>query len=155
MLAEAIRLARLGTTLADGAFMRLLARGLFRLSTAYLIAAVFALVAAIFLLVAGYLGLEEAMPGWAAALVMAAVAVILAGLAMLVGRGARRRLKFLVAGRFSALAEAPASSVTAATVAPLVDQLLRATRGRMGESVLLAVAAGLIAGRLFGGGRKR
>jgi len=152
MLSEAARLARLLAGLLDPAYRERGLRAVATMLMGYAVAAAMVLVAAVFALIALHQGLRTAMPAWAAALVMAAVAVIIAAIAILAARRARRRLGPPPPGRLPGeldhLASDPAATIAAA-MAPLVDEVLAATRRKPGETVMLAVAAGMIVGRLL------
>lgn len=148
MLALAVRLARLATALTDRAYLERRAKAAAITSAAWLVAGVMALVAAVFLMIAVFAALLEVMPAWAAALVAAALAVILAGIALLVANRAGRHEPLPRNATVEDLARDP-QAAAAAAMAPLVDEALEATRERPGETLLLALAAGMIAGRLL------
>jgi len=148
MLALAVRLARLAAAATDRAYLERRAKAAAVTSAAWLVAGVMALVAAVFLLIAVFAALLEVMPAWGAALIVAAVAVILAGAALLVANRAGRHEPLPRSATIEGLANDP-QAAAAAAMAPLVDEALEATRERPGETLLLALAAGLIAGRLL------
>lgn len=146
MLAEAARFARLISAATDRAYLERRAKAALTTSVAWLVAGVLALIAKVFLLIAAFAALVEVMPVWAAALVVAAIAIILAGIAVLVATRRGRKVPLPPSRTVDAFALDP-SAATAAAMAPLVDEALKATREKPGETMLLAVAAGLIAGR--------
>lgn len=146
MLAEAARYARLISAVTDRRYLERRAKAAAITTAAWIVASVLGLIALIFVLIAIFAALVETMPPWAAALVIAAIAVIMAGVAMLVARRSGRREplpRYAAADRF---AMDPGAAATAA-MAPVFDEALRATREKPGETVLLAIAAGVIAGR--------
>jgi hypothetical protein len=145
-VAAAPRAARLVAAATDPAYLQRRAKAALVTSLAWIVAGVMAMVAAIFLLIATFAALVEVMPSWAAALVAAAVAVILAGIAALVATRPGRREPLPRSPIVEDLAADP-HAAAAAAMAPLVDEALAATRERPGETLLLAVAAGMIAGR--------
>lgn len=145
MLATAVRLARLVTAATDRAYLQRRARAFALTSAAWLVAGLMALLALVFILVAVFAALLQVIPAWGAALIAAAVAVIVAGIAVLVANRRQRHEPLPRDETIETLADDP----QAAAIAPLVDEALRATRERPGETMLLALAAGLIAGRLL------
>jgi|GEM_PF-2238940 len=148
MLTAAARLARLLTTPSDRDYLERRARASVVTSAAWLVAGVMALLAVIFVQVAIFAALLQVMPAWGAALVVAAVAVVLAGIAVLVAHRPSRHESLPDDGLLQALANDPGAAATEA-LAPLVDEALRATRERPSETMLLALAAGVLAGRLL------
>lgn len=148
MLAEAARLARLVAAATDQAYLKRRAQAAAVTSVAWLVAVVLVLVAVVFLQIAIFAALIEVMPAWAAAVVVAAIAVILAGLAVLVANRPGRHEPLPRNATLETLADDP-NAAMAEALAPLVDEALKATRQRPGESLMLALAAGLIAGRLL------
>lgn len=148
MLATAVRLARLVTAATDRAYLQRRARAFALTSAAWLVAGLMALLALVFILVAVFAALLQVIPAWGAALIAAAVAVIVAGIAVLVANRGQRHEPLPRAETIEGLGDDP-HAAAAAAVAPLVDEALRATRERPGETMLLALAAGLIAGRLL------
>jgi fatty acid desaturase len=146
MLAEAARFARLIGAATDRDYLRRRAKAAMVTSTAWVVAGVLALVAAIFGLIAAFAALAEVMPVWAAALVVAAIAVIMAGIAVLVATRSGRKEPLPHYQAEEAFAVDPGAAA-AATMSPLIDEAFAATREKPGESILLAVAAGMIVGR--------
>jgi hypothetical protein len=146
MLAEAARFARLISAVTDRAYLERRAKAALTTSVAWIVAGVLAFIAKIFLLIAAFAALIEVMPVWAAALVVAAIAIILAGIAVLVATRRGRKEPLPPSPAVDSFAFDP-NAATAAAVAPLIDQALRATREKPGETMLLAVGAGLIAGQ--------
>lgn len=148
MLAEATRVLGLIAGALDPSYLRRSARLSRAVVIGYLVAGTMALAAFLFLLVALFAALTAVMPPWAAAVVIAAAAVLGAAIAVLVARSAGRRLTLPPARPPGVLALDP-TAAAAATLAPLVDEVLSTTRRRPGETILLAIAAGLILGRLL------
>ena len=148
MLAEAARLARLLTAITDQAYLKRRARAAAVTSAAWAMAGLLALVALVFIQIAVFAALLEVMPAWAAALVVAAIAVILLGVAVLVANRRSRHEPLPRNETFEALTRDP-HAAAADAMAPLVDEAFRATRERPGETMLLALAAGMIAGRFL------
>ena len=105
-------------------------------------------VAAVFFMIAAFAGLAQFMPVWAAALVIGSFAAGLAGIAVMVAK--RRKQPPLpqldeTTRRFAA----DPQEAAAAVLGPLLDEAVSATRERPGETMMLAVAAGMLAGRLL------
>jgi hypothetical protein len=148
MLAEATRLARLVAAATNQAYLKRRARAAAVTSGAWAAAVLMLLIALIFIQIAVFAALLEAMPAWAAALVVAAIAIILAGIAVLVANRRGRHEPLPRNDRFEAFTRDP-NAAAADAMAPLVDEALRATRERPGETMMLALGAGLIVGRLL------
>jgi hypothetical protein len=148
MLVEATRLARLVAAATDQAYLKRRARAAAVTSGAWAAAVLMLVIALIFIQIAVFAALLEAMPAWAAALVVAAIAIILAGIAVLVANRRGRHEPLPRNDRFEAFTRDP-NAAAADAMAPLVDEALRATRERPGETMMLALGAGLIVGRLL------
>jgi hypothetical protein len=148
MLAEAARLARLVTAVTDQAYLKRRAQAAAVTSGAWAVAGLMALLATVFVQIAVFAALLEVMPAWGAALIAAAIAIIIALIAVLVARRRSRHEPLPRNDRFEAFTRNP-NAVAADAMAPLVDEALQATRERPGETMLLALAAGLIAGRFL------
>ena len=149
MLAEAVRLARLIVAATDRAYLERRARAALVTSAAWLVAALMALAALFFALVTVFAALLQVMPAWGAALIATAIAVIVAGIAVLVANRPRRHEPLPRNETLETLTRDP-EAAAAAAMAPLVEEALQATRERPSETLVLALAAGLIAGRLLG-----
>ena len=148
MLAEAARLARLVSAVTDQAYLKRRAQAAAVTSFAWLVAGLMAFMATIFILIAVFAALLEVMPAWGAALIVAAIAIILAAIAVLVANRRSRHEPLPRNTMFEAYARDPNAAATAA-MAPVLDEAIQATRERPGETMLLALAAGLIAGRFL------
>lgn len=148
MLPDARQLARLLLAVTDKRFIERKAQATLVKAEAWLIAGVMLAVAAVFFMIAAFAGLAQFMPAWAAALVIGALATGLAGIAIMVAK--RRRQPPLpeldeTTRRFAA----DPQEAAAAVLGPLLDEAVSATRDRPGETMMLAVAAGMLAGRLL------
>lgn len=148
MLAEAARLARLVTAATDQAYLKRRARAAAVTTGAWVAAGLMLFVALIFILIAVFAALVEVMPAWAAALVVASIAIILAGSAFLVANRRSRHEPLPRNDRVEAFTRDPNTAATD-VMAPLADEALKATRERPGETMMLALAAGMLAGRFF------
>jgi low affinity Fe/Cu permease len=148
MLAAAVRLARLITAVTDRAYLERRARAAFVTSAAWLVAGLMVLAALFFALVTVFAALLEVMPAWGAALIATAIAVIVAGIAILVANRTGRHESLPQNETLETLTRDP-QAAAAAAMAPLIDEALQATRERPSETLALALAAGLIAGRLL------
>lgn len=148
MLAEAARLARLVTAATDKAYLKRRAQAAAVTSGAWAAAALLTLLALIFIQIAVFAALLEVMPAWGAALVVASIAIILAGIAVLVANRRSRHEPLPRNETFEALTHDP-NAAAADVMAPLVDEVFRATRERPGETMMLALGAGMIVGRLL------
>jgi drug/metabolite transporter (DMT)-like permease len=116
----------------------------------YLAALVLSIMALSFALAAAYIGLPPLLPPWAAALVVGGVCI---GLAVVAWAFAKRRARTLFAapGPREPLPDdsrsgAGSAEVTTALLIPLIDEAVRATRARPGETILTALAAGFVVG---------
>ncbi len=148
MLPDARQLARLLLAATDKRFIERKAQATLVKAEAWLIAGVMLAVAAVFFMVAAFAGLAQLMPVWAAALVIGSLAAGLAGIAIMVAK--RRKQPPLpqldeTTRRFAA----DPQEAAAAVLGPLLDEAVSATRERPGETMMLAVAAGMLAGRLL------
>jgi hypothetical protein len=148
MLAEATRLARLVTAATDQAYLKRRAQAAAVTSGAWAVAGLMTLLALLFVQIAIFAALLEVMPAWGAALVVAAIAVILAGIAVLVANRRGRHEPLPRNDTFEAFTRDP-NAAAADAMAPLVDEAFRATRERPGETMLLALGAGMIVGRML------
>ncbi len=148
MLAAAARFARLITAATDRAYLERRLRAAALTSGAWAVAGLMMLVAMIFVQIAVFAALLEVMPAWGAALIVAALAIIVAGIALLVATRRSRHEPLPRNDTVEALRRDP-NTAAAAAMAPLADEALQATRERPGETMLLALAAGMIAGRFL------
>ncbi len=145
---DAMQLARLLLAVTDKRFIERKAQATLVKAEAWLVAGVMMAVAAVFFMIAAFAGLAEFMPAWAAALVIGILAAGLAGIAIMIAK--RRRQPPLpqldeTTRRFAA----DPQEAAAAVLGPLIDEAVSATRDRPGETMMLAVAAGMLAGRLL------
>ena len=148
MLPDARQLARLLLAVTDKRFIERKAQATLAKAEAWLVAGVMMAVAAVFFMIAAFAGLAEFMPAWAAALVIGILAAGLAGIAVMIAK--RRKQPPLpqldeTTRRFAA----DPQEAAAAVLGPLIDEAVSATRDRPGETMMLAVAAGMLAGRLL------
>ena len=151
MLPNARQLARLLLAATDKRFIERKAQATLVKAAAWLIALVMLAVAAVFFMIAAFAGLAQFMPAWAAALVIGSLAAGLAGVAVIFAK--RRRQPPLpplpqldeTTRRFAA----DPQEAAAAVLGPLIDEAVSATRDRPGETMMLAVTAGMLAGRLL------
>ncbi len=148
MLPEAAQLARLLLAATDKSYLKQKARSTLVTAEAWLIVGVMAAVALVFFLIAAFMGLKEVLPGWAAALIVGLIAALVAGIAFLVARRQSREVPLPRNTLVEDFAERP-EDAAAAVLGPLIDEAVKATRERPGETMMLAVAAGMLAGRLF------
>jgi hypothetical protein len=156
MLPNARQLARLLLAVTDKRFIERKAQATLVKAEAWLVAGVMLAVAAVFFMIAAFAGLAQVMPVWAAALVIGILAAGIAGVAVMVAK--RRRQPPLpplpdldeTTRRFAA----DPQEAAAAVLGPLLDEAVAATRDRPGETMMLAVAAGMLAGRLLNRPRK-
>jgi cobalamin synthase len=146
MLPDAAQLARLLLAVTDKGFVKQKAKATLVKGEAWIIAGVMAVVAAVFFLMAAFMALQQVMPDWAAALLAGLLATLLAGIAVLVARHDRQPPPHHDE-TMQRLIDHPDEVITT-MLAPLLDEVVNRTRERPAETALLALAAGLVAGRL-------
>jgi len=145
----AARLARGLRVTLDPGRLRHLARHTFTTTAIHALALALAVVALVFALIAAHAGLRLIVPAWAAPLVISAVFV---GLALGTWLIARRRASPRYVRPAPLIETPPGDAATtlavAAALAPLLEAATGAIRERPAETMLTALAAGVIAGRL-------
>ena len=137
----------------DPARLRCLAQHALGTTAAYALVLTLAAVALVFALLAAHAGLRLVVPAWAAALSISGVFVVLALVAWGV---ARRRARAPLPAHApppspveqQAIDNSGATLATATALAPLLDAALAAARARPGETMLTALAAGIVADSL-------
>jgi hypothetical protein len=151
-------LARRLAAAADPRRFRPFAASLLATTAAYVAALVLALIAVIFALMAAHAGLRTVVPDWAAALVISGVFLVLALVALIVARHRARAISLqpmgvepLPVGGGTVRDGAPAAIEA---LVPLLEAALVAARRRPAETMLIALAAGFVAGSLRGEPRR-
>jgi len=148
MLPHAGQLARLLLAATDKRFIQRKAQATLVKAEAWLVAGVMIAVAAVFFLVAAFAGLTEVMPIWAAALLIGVLAAAIAGIALWIAKRRKQQPLPELDETTRRLAGDP-QEAAAAVLGPLIDEAVSATRDRPGETMMLAIAAGMLAGRLM------
>lgn len=148
MLPHAGQLARLLLAATDKSFIQRKAQATLVKAEAWLVAGVMIAVAAVFFLVAAFAGLTEVMPIWAAALLIGVLAAAIAGIALWIAKRRKQPPLPELDETTRRLAGDP-QEAAAAVLGPLIDEAVSATRDRPGETMMLAIAAGMLAGRLM------
>jgi hypothetical protein len=148
----AASVARAPRSAADPTRPRLWAQHALATTVVYALAPTLAAVALVFALLAAHAGLRLVVPAWAAALSISGACVGLALGAWLVARRrAGTRLPEpieLPPITHPAITKTAATLAAAAALVPLLDATLAAARARPGETMLTALAAGVVAGCL-------
>ena len=148
MLPNAGQLARLLSAVTDKRFIERKAQATLVKAQALLVAGVMVVVAAVFFLIAAFAGLAEVMPVWAAALIVGVLAMAIAGIALMIGKRRKQPPLPQLDETAQRLVGNP-EEAAAAVLGPLIDEAVSATRDRPGETMMLAIGAGMLAGRLL------
>lgn len=148
MLPDAGQLARLLLALTDKRFLERKAHATLVKGEAWLVAGVMIAVAAVFFLIAGFAGLTEVMPVWAAALIIGMLAAAIAGIAVWIAKR-RKQPPLPQLDETTRRLTGDPQEAAAAVLGPLIDEAVSATRDRPGETMMIAIAAGMLAGRLM------
>lgn len=150
MLPDAAKLLRIVAAATDARYLKRRVRTVAVATVAYAVAVMLAALSFVFAFMALYEAMLAVMPPWGAALCVSAVLLLLAVgmvlVAHLVGRSAVPR-------SYASVQPIEAADVAIASLDPLIERAMEATRQRPGQSLAIAIAVGLVVGRLLG--RKR